>query len=543
VSQPDISGTRRSIYDLIDDRENGKPEALDALITAWQGIQELDSNDPNSFFVIGGYHGEPFRGAGTTDGQTWWGGYCEHGTVLFPTWHRAYLHRLETALQTIPGCESVMQPFWDECDPRARQGGLPSVFTDPTYRFADDRTIPNPLKSYTLPVAIEDLVTNEVPGKCSEYSKPKDYSTVRYPLSGLVGNATDLAATQAHNALYPDDTQNTKDLNEMVVKWLTAVPYQAGSSSPPSTQGYDYYKFLQTLQAPTYTLFSNTTSQNAWNATHPNGPVYFALENPHNNMHVAIGGIDIPGYSRSLLPGANGDMGENDTAALDPIFYFHHCFIDYVFWTWQRRNGGTQWFDIDPADQGAIATPPNAQAPAGRSQNEQLSMDSPLNPFRTGVGPAARAITSRDVVDIGNLGYQFGPGSLDEYANPNTPIPPFPTGSVVQVSGINRGAIAGSFVIAAHAEIDGKTQLIGFEAVLSRWHVAGCANCQLHLESQAAFPVPEHLHETLAQAGPRDETTITASVHTRGGLQGGVSIPTAPHVLGANTPFKVQLHR
>ena len=66
--------------------------------------------------MIGGYHGEPFRGAGTTDGQTWWGGYCEHGTVLFPTWHRAYLHRLEKALQSIEGCEGVMQPFWDECD-------------------------------------------------------------------------------------------------------------------------------------------------------------------------------------------------------------------------------------------------------------------------------------------------------------------------------------------------------------------------------------------------------------------------------------------
>ena len=425
----------------------------------------------------------------------------------------------------------------------ARTDGLPSVFTDPTYRFADGRTIPNPLKSYTLPVAIDDLVTNEVPGKCSEYSKPKGYSTVRYPLSGLVGNATDLAATEAHNAQYPDDTQNSEYLNEIVIKWLTAVPYQSSSSSPPSTQGYDYYKFLQTLQAPTYTLFSNTTSQNAWNAAHPNGPVVFALENPHNNMHVAIGGIDIPNYARSLLPGANGDMGENDTAALDPVFYFHHCFIDYVFWTWQRRNGATQWFDIDPTDPGAIATPPNAQAPAGRGQNEQLSMDSPLNPFRTGEGPAVRAMTSRDVVDIGNLGYQFGPGSLDQYANPNTPIPPFPTGPVVQVSGINRGAIAGSFVIAAHAEIAGETQLIGYEAVLSRWHVAGCANCQLHLESMAAFPVPQHLHALLAQASPRDETTITASVHTRGGLQGGVSIPTVAHVLGANTPFKVQLHR
>jgi tyrosinase len=536
VSQPDTLGTRRSIYALMDDRENGKPEALDALMTAWKGIQDREPDDPNSFFVIGGYHGEPFRGAGTTDGQTWWGGYCEHGTVLFPTWHRAYLHRLEKALQSIQGCDSVMQPFWDECDPRARAEGLPGVFTDATYTFADGTTIPNPLKSYTLPVAIDDQVTNEVPGDTSVYTKPAGYSTVRYPLSGLVGNPTDTAATEAHNAQYTDDKQNTEYLNGIVIDWLTAQPFEPNPNYPWNPQGLDYDKFLLSLLTPTYTLFSNTTSQNAWNAAHKNGPLAFALENPHNNVHVAIGGVDIPGYSRSPLRGANGDMGENDTAALDPVFYFHHCFIDYVFWTWQRRHGATQWFDIDPDDPGAIATPPNAQTPAGRGQNEQLSMDSPLNPFRIGEGAAARAITSRDAVDIGNLGYQFGPGSLDPFAD--APIPPLAPGPVVQVSGVNRGRIAGSFVIAAHGEIDGEKHLIGHEAVLSRWHVAGCANCQLHLESKAAFPVPPHLHE-LARSRPE---AITVSVHTRRGLHGGAPIPAGAHVLGANTPFKVELH-
>ena len=59
MSQPDTLGTRRSIYDLMDDRANGKPEALDALMTAWQGIQALDSNDPNSFFVIGATTASP----------------------------------------------------------------------------------------------------------------------------------------------------------------------------------------------------------------------------------------------------------------------------------------------------------------------------------------------------------------------------------------------------------------------------------------------------------------------------------------------------
>ena len=54
--------------------------------------------------MLGGYHGEPFRGAGWGS-SPYWGGYCNHGNVLFPTWHRVYVLKLEEALQSMPGCE------------------------------------------------------------------------------------------------------------------------------------------------------------------------------------------------------------------------------------------------------------------------------------------------------------------------------------------------------------------------------------------------------------------------------------------------------
>ena len=75
-------------------------------------------------------------------------------------------------------------------------------------------------------------------------------------------------------------------------------------------------------------------------------------------------------------------MGENDTAGLDPVFYFHHCFIDYAFWTWQRRHGSTQALEIDPSDPGRgllDVRPP----PAGRQPDERLDVDCALNPFKT----------------------------------------------------------------------------------------------------------------------------------------------------------------
>jgi tyrosinase len=60
-----------------------------------------------------------------------------------------------------------------------------------------------------------------------------------------------------------------------------------------------------------------------WNELHDAAIV--ALEAPHNSIHLAVGGYDVTTVAgqdgdASPIVGANGDMGENDTAALDPIF-------------------------------------------------------------------------------------------------------------------------------------------------------------------------------------------------------------------------------
>src|SRR3984893_8205570 len=116
---------RRSLVDLQKDYDSGNKAPLEALMRAWKGIKELPPDDP-SFFMIGGYHGEPFRGKGEFD-PNWWGGYCQHGTVLFPSWHRAYLWRLEQALQSIPGCADVTLPFWDEGSKESQDNGIPAA--------------------------------------------------------------------------------------------------------------------------------------------------------------------------------------------------------------------------------------------------------------------------------------------------------------------------------------------------------------------------------------------------------------------------------
>ncbi len=479
---PATPGERRSLIEIQKEYESGDKEALETLMRAWKGIKELPAEDLSSFFVLGGYHGEPFRDQGATNPE-WWGGYCEHGTVLFPTWHRAYLYALEQALQSIPGCSNVMLPFWDETSPESLAKGLPAALTWETFEL-DGQEIPNPLRSFILPVEIVDAVE----GDNSLYSKPAGYETVRYPLSGLVGTEAERAATAAHNAKFPDYEKNVELLNENVITWLTGAPVVHGQA----IKGFVERKFIRCMDAPTYTLFSNTTSMSAYNGSHAAGQQVVALESPHNSIHLAIGGFEVPQRGDfSPIPGANGDMGENDTAGLDPIFYFHHCFIDYAFWTWQRRHGSTQALVIDPQDPGAgysAESPP----PAGREPDERLDINSALNPFTTAKG---EPMTSAHVTDIAKLGYSYGPGSLDRFAEAG--IAAVPEGDAIEeatrsvhVEGLDRSKLRGSFIISAFAEVDGEMQAIGHEAVLSRWQVEGCANCMSHLGASADFPLP-----------------------------------------------------
>lgn len=381
---------RRSIRDLEDDYNSGRnKKPLEDLIRAWHGIQKLPPSDRNSFFSIAGYHGEPFRGAGWGN-ASWWGGYCNHGNILFPTWHRGYLLRLEEALRTIPGCSDVAMAFWDETDNATKEHGVPTIFLQHEFTLPEG-TIPNPLRSYTFQAPIKDHVDPDVdPDEpqttpSPSYDKPQGYETVRYPFSGLA-SAKAQDSTKAYNdSLKGKDTDGILNFN--VERWLGNVP-------DPRVGQRDRFKAC--LNAPNYTVFSNTTSAAEWNdsqyvlhdqasaagTTDPPPAKVVPLESPHNNMHLAVGGFNWgtaddndPAYAK-----ANGDMGENDTASFDPIFYFHHCFIDYVFWRWQQNKGTTDKLEIIPRYPGTNSVDNQGPTP-GVPGNVWLDLDSPLDPF------------------------------------------------------------------------------------------------------------------------------------------------------------------
>lgn len=475
---------RYSVRQLQEMYENNNKAPLEKLMKAWAGIKALPPDDPNSFFVIGGYHGEPFVGAGWGN-ASYWGGYCNHGNVLFPTWHRAYMMKLEEALQSIEGCEDVMMAYWDETSEASIKEGIPWALTDEF--FPRDSKTPNPLRSFVFPTNITDNINGDNPN----YSKPAGYETVRYPLSGLVGTEADRAATKCHNANFPNYKENVKTLNDNVVAWLNTFITVNGQKFPTDVK----HKYEACLYAPNYTVFSNTTSAAEWNSklssTGDKGNVVVPLESPHNSIHLAVGGYDAPGYDRSPIPGANGDMGENDTAGLDPIFFFHHCNVDRMFWVWQKLNGHTNELDIIKYYPGTNSVDSQGPTP-GTTPNSWLTMDSPLDPFTLKENGKERPYTSRDCINIEQqLGFTYSPGSLDDGKLKKRNSTPRKASKIVEITNINRAALNGSFVVTAVANIDGKKQVIGHEAVLSRWSVKNCANCQTHLEVKAHFELPE----------------------------------------------------
>ncbi|NIG56414.1 tyrosinase family protein [Chitinophaga sp. Cy-1792] len=483
MANNNVTRVRRSIRELEKMYKDGNKEPLEKLMLAWKGIKELHPDNINSMFNIGGYHGEPFRGQGATDGD-YWGGYCNHGNVLFPTWHRAYLFNIENALRSIPGCEDVTLPYWDETEEQSINGGVPFSLTDETVKITGLGEIPNPLRSYQYQKRIND----NVGGDDSIYTKPEGTHTVRYPYSGLFGTPAAEKASKIHNdKITPRN--GTLILNSNVSGWMRATITLPAIAERLKLGGVARL-FELCLNAPNYTVFSNTTSAAHYNTTTPD-QVIVPLESPHNDVHLAVGGFDVPAFTLndySPYKGANGDMGENDTAGFDPIFFFHHCNVDRMFWVWQKKMGQRDALEIIDKYPGTIsgdkANPPSY--PYG--MNVKLDKNSKLDPF---INPKTNdTYIFSDVVNIEEqMGYTYSIGSLDKenWGTSNLAAEQPLTTKKLHVSNINRGNIFGSFLITAYANYEGKEYYIGHHSVLSRWNVLGCSNCRAHINAEAHF--------------------------------------------------------
>jgi tyrosinase len=77
-------------------------EDIAKLKAAFETIMTRPANDPNSFFHVASFHGFP-------DPMECW-----HHFYGFLPWHRYHNIFVENALRSVPGCEDVTLPYWDQ---------------------------------------------------------------------------------------------------------------------------------------------------------------------------------------------------------------------------------------------------------------------------------------------------------------------------------------------------------------------------------------------------------------------------------------------
>ena len=110
-----------------------------------------------------------------------------------------------------------------------------------------------------------------------------------------------------------------------IIGWLTKDGKNAGGVAQQLEHCLDTTKYNQ---------FLNTTSADSADVS---------VQLLHNDLHLAIGGFtqpktnedesvkqDAQGYISwdDPIEGANGDMGANEVASYDPVFFLHHSSID-----------------------------------------------------------------------------------------------------------------------------------------------------------------------------------------------------------------------
>ena len=356
---------------------------------------------------------EDSSGTGKEEDPKTWGGYCQHGNVLFPFWHRFYCLRLEQALQSVleKGKERVALHYWDASSKESKSEGLPHIVTTENV-YIDGEYVPNPLLKFKLPMAIKDDVST-TDADSQFYEKEAGYETCRYPYSGIRSpDEAKKAAISHNNKIDAMDETAQSLLRANITGWLIK-----GARDRPGVA----QQFEDCLDTTDYNPFSNTTSVHSPDVS---------VEQPHNDLHVAIGGFTEPKTNEDgsvkldssgniswdgPIEGANGDMGANEVGSYDPVFFLHHSNIDRMLWVWQKKHKKTNpnTFTIDNSDEKDEGTSNSDQgATPNQTWGQRLNENTILYPFQDEYGVPR---TTKDCIDIvSQLDYNYSIGSLDQ---------------------------------------------------------------------------------------------------------------------------------
>ena len=156
--------------------------------------------------------------------------------------------------------------------------------------------------------------TTSVDDNPADYSKPKGYETVRYPLVGPGRAATD----QGHHRRAQRPVPRLRHERRAAQRRTSDLAdrdghrrWQADRGRPSRTSSSSAWTRRTTRSSRTRRRPRSGTTISTPRRTSAVVP----LESPHNSIHLAVGGFDVRKmFDVSPIDGANGDMGENDTA-------------------------------------------------------------------------------------------------------------------------------------------------------------------------------------------------------------------------------------
>lgn len=495
------AGKRYAIETLVERWVYGEKKPLNSLLSGFQKLQSLHSTDERSFEYIAGIHGRSFITRSVdVNPIAYWGGWCHHVNVLFPVWHRAYILYLEKALRSVTCDETLMMAYWDEIGQESRKAGVPEIFTA-DFVWIDGQGAANPLKCFTFNMRY--LVDNPTIPTSTNYQEIT-YTTVKFPFfhsyfedgAKVAEDDEKQIAVDQLNRRYTKE-QGLQILNKNVEDWIG----EGSGNMNRDVSHAVYEEYLISLNCENYTVFSNTQSAKFEQSKTPDKHI-FSLERPHNHVHLAVGALTPDQYDKKDFLQAFGDMVYNELAGFDPIFYFHHAFIDLVFWKWQVIYGAAEKLDVDPTYPGT-STSGHKEQSQGPTPNldfsQLLDMETPLNPFKDNGGQ--NYLTGNSMTNISKLGYDYVEKTPVVAMKSKEPKPNFAElivsvrqtteleqSDFIRVYNIDRTLIAGPFTIAVYLKTTNDRFFVGRDSVFNRLASMECDGCMSNRYMEFYFP-------------------------------------------------------
>ncbi|CAM1508854.1 Fc.00g025930.m01.CDS01 [Cosmosporella sp. VM-42] len=364
----------------VNDWALNNPIQLSLFIRAMRIFQAMDFQERLSYFQVAGIHGLPAipwdNDPAPMEVTNSYPGtyaqvdvtpdfYCSHQSLIFPTWHRAYMLLFEQRLweimntQVLPEIPSSFQaqwqkmadtwrmPYWDwAASPEVplillqdtisivEPDGSSSVGLNPLYKFstANISTFQQP------PASVPVLGDQKSFGQWAIFGD--------HPLSATSGtsrwgvNGTDAGVTAEEAA----GIENNDLVNQALQDPQWTLVGHAGDLSGSIKDQVSRLFLPSTFD--NYAEFATT-------AHGDQGPAgWLSIELIHNCIHDWVGGV---GYTTqpSIQGGVPqdppnkygyGHMADLGVAAFDPIFWLHHCNVDRQLAIYQLNNGKGQWF-------------------------------------------------------------------------------------------------------------------------------------------------------------------------------------------------------